>query len=257
MKDNKINKQGRKWFVFYVYIRPIIVVLFNIQIVLSYLNVYSDLPFYGQVYFIGVLLFIVFNLIIWFLALGESKRLISAISFLVLFEIFFIPFGSSMNENYSNSESVIIYVLLVIIFALCWLWPNYIYFRKREWIFQDDEDVTVCKNCNNKILKTEIICPCCKNEITNNNKIKEQEKTVFICSNCKAEVNKNSKSCPECGEVFEVEEESVQVKKSNKKTTDSDMDKKYSDLNKLKKLLDNDIITQEEFEKEKKKILNK
>ena len=35
------------------------------------------------------------------------------------------------------------------------------------------------------------------------------------------------------------------------------MDKKYSDLNKLKKLLDNDIITQEEFEKEKKKILNK
>ena len=41
--------------------------------------------------------------------------------------------------------------------------------------------------------------------------------------------------------------------KSNKKSTS--IDKKYSDLNKLKKLLDKDIITKEEFEKEKKKIL--
>ena len=34
------------------------------------------------------------------------------------------------------------------------------------------------------------------------------------------------------------------------------MDKKYNDLTKLKRLLDNDIITKGEFENEKKKILN-
>ena len=53
------------------------------------------------------------------------------------------------------------------------------------------------------------------------------------------------------------------VKKESKKmideveTNNTDVDKKYNDLIKLKKLLDENIITKEEFEKEKKKILNK
>ena len=45
-------------------------------------------------------------------------------------------------------------------------------------------------------------------------------------------------------------EEIVESKKEK-----SGMDKKYKDLTKLKKLLDDKIITKEEFEKEKKKIL--
>lgn len=36
---------------------------------------------------------------------------------------------------------------------------------------------------------------------------------------------------------------------------ENNIDKKYNDLNKLKELLDNNIITKEEFEEEKKKIL--
>ena len=34
------------------------------------------------------------------------------------------------------------------------------------------------------------------------------------------------------------------------------MDQKYNDLKKLKELLDNDILTKEEYEKEKNKILS-
>ena len=72
-------------------------------------------------------------------------------------------------------------------------------------------------------------------------------------------VDLSAKKCPKCGEIFEDEKPK---KKSNKKKQtnnkiESDMDQKYSDLNKLKKLLDKDIITKEEFEEEKKKILNK
>lgn len=60
-------------------------------------------------------------------------------------------------------------------------------------------------------------------------------------------------------EEFEKEEaikdiNNLEKPKHNKK---SNMDKKYNDLNKIKELLDKEIITQEEFEKEKKKILNK
>ena len=48
---------------------------------------------------------------------------------------------------------------------------------------------------------------------------------------------------------------SVKVKVNEKKES-LDMDKKYDNLKKLKELLDNDIITKEEYEKEKKKILD-
>ena len=60
-------------------------------------------------------------------------------------------------------------------------------------------------------------------------------------------VDENSIYCPNCGEEFESE------------ATDlfSNIDVKYSNLIKLKDLLDKEIITKEEFEKEKKKILNK
>ena len=47
-----------------------------------------------------------------------------------------------------------------------------------------------------------------------------------------------------------VEEVEEKTKKS------SDMDKKYNDLKKLKELLDDDIITQEDYDKEKAKILS-
>ena len=67
------------------------------------------------------------------------------------------------------------------------------------------------------------------------------EKTgLFKCDNCGAIVNESETKCPECGESFD---------------DDNDINKKYSDLNKLKELLDNKIITKEEFDKEKKKIL--
>lgn len=262
MKNDKANKQGRKWFVFYAYVRPLLVVLFNIQTTVTLLNVFSELPFYGQVYSIGTILLIVFNMIIWFLALGESKKLIMLINYLLIYETIFIPMGSAMSENYSDAESILVYFILVAILALCWFWPNYIYFKKRKWIFQNEQDVTTCQNCNNKILKIEKKCPCCKSEININDNIKEKGKTMFICSNCKAKVRIDSKFCPKCGESFEDEEETIKEKKSsNKKSTSnnvpSDMDKKYSDLNKLKKLLDNDVITKEEFEREKKKVLNK
>ena len=47
------------------------------------------------------------------------------------------------------------------------------------------------------------------------------------------------------------------IEEDNEKHKDTDMEQKYSDLIKLKELLDNKIISKEEFEKEKKKILNR
>ncbi len=93
---------------------------------------------------------------------------------------------------------------------------------------------------------------------------KNNEEEQFVCDNCGNLVNASATKCPNCGELFEDNSETKNKddtnnkensKKKNDKESKSDIDQKYSDLNKLKKLLDKKIITKEEFEKEKKKIL--
>lgn len=93
---------------------------------------------------------------------------------------------------------------------------------------------------------------------------KNNEGEHFVCDNCGNLVNASATKCPNCGELFEDNSETKNKddtnnkensKKKNDKESKSDIDQKYSDLNKLKKLLDKEIITKEEFENEKKKIL--
>lgn len=82
----------------------------------------------------------------------------------------------------------------------------------------------------------------------------EKKAELFACSNCGAICKEDDKFCENCKEIFDdedcIHEEIMEVQKK-----ESDMDIKYRDLTKLKKLLDKDIISKEEFEKEKKKIL--
>ena len=108
-----------------------------------------------------------------------------------------------------------------------------------------DYDFDICPNCNYNFLSSEY----------ENDNI---EDNIFVCDNCGAKVSANVNKCPNCGETFDGENEvEYEMKKENsRKLSDTDMDKKYSDLNKLKKLLDKEIITKEEFEQEKKKILD-
>jgi predicted ATP-dependent serine protease len=91
----------------------------------------------------------------------------------------------------------------------------------------------------------------------NNNEISENdsEDEVFKCSDCGEFVDKDCIKCPKCGSYFDEDEDNeISVYKKDKY---DNFERKYKSLNKLKKLLDNDIITKEEFDEEKKKILNK
>ncbi len=116
-----------------------------------------------------------------------------------------------------------------------------------------------CSNCGETFEYDFDVCPNCKYDFSKGI-VEEQkdEENTFVCSNCGEVISGDENECPNCGEVFEDDELLKEDKKSKeKKSTRTNMDKKYSDLNKLKKMLDKDIITKEEFEKEKKKILDK
>lgn len=121
---------------------------------------------------------------------------------------------------------------------------------------------TLCWKCNrskgSKIIEDNKTKQEPKEEIDEN----DIEEETFTCDSCGSQVSETDEKCPNCGAVFVDDEEDKKEKESPKdknkkeKTKDSNVNKKYSDLKKLKELLDNEIITQEEFEEEKKKILN-
>lgn len=90
-------------------------------------------------------------------------------------------------------------------------------------------------------------------EKANSESIRSQKATTdgyYKCDNCGVMVAEQATECPNCGATFvdEITEQEI---------IEQNVDQKYSDLKKLKELLDAKIITQAEFNKEKKKILNK
>lgn len=74
-------------------------------------------------------------------------------------------------------------------------------------------------------------------------------KYEFRCSNCGTMCREEDKYCKNCKAIFDEQNNNFEQKNSN-------IDKKDLELRKLKKLLDDKIITKCEFENEKKKILN-
>ena len=117
-------------------------------------------------------------------------------------------------------------------------------------VLEEETGKFKCNNCGTLVKESDTKCPKCgalfieEDDISNDEEITED---TFICSNCGAKVNDSDKKCPNCGDSFEDDEVLI-----NNTTS---MDQKVSDLYKLKKLLDDKIITKEEFQKEKNKIL--
>ncbi len=123
-----------------------------------------------------------------------------------------------------------------------------------------------CDNCGAEVKENDTVCPKCGLEFveeteTGEERIINEEKTqeddnISVCSNCGSVVTEEDKICPNCNESFEEEIQEDKKETKNKKKSDN-INKKYDDLIKLKELKDKKIITKEEFEQEKKKILNK
>ena len=133
---------------------------------------------------------------------------------------------------------------------------NYSY-SINDYITSSEEEFT-CDNCGTIVSNDANKCPGCGSTFFESN---EEDEEKYACDNCGFIVSSSTKKCPNCGESFEEEfcleeERKINNNKLEEKKNETDMDRKYSDLNKLKKLLDKKIITKEEFEKEKKKILN-
>lgn len=144
-------------------------------------------------------------------------------------------YNQTTTYQYNRNEEEKVNKLLLLIGSKC---PNAVLgYTEKEWKHIKENSVA---------LPDEIM-----DDNENND---DSENEMFNCDNCGSLVKEFDTKCLHCGEKFEDDDEDEQEQTKEEKT--SDMDKKYSDLIKLKKLLDKKIISQEEFDKEKKKILN-
>ena len=87
----------------------------------------------------------------------------------------------------------------------------------------------------------------------------EEDDIKFYCSNCNNYVDEFDEECYNCGDTFIQDSEDTKESEDfedDEEHSERDVDEKYSDLMKLKKLLDEDIISKDEFEREKGKILD-
>ena len=154
----------------------------------------------------------------------------------------------------------------------------------------NEEEYFTCDNCGAKVKEDANKCPKCGVVFEDDEDDEEtdaeddfeedlEDDDFFTCDNCGAKVKEDANKCPKCGVIFEEDdaeeddddddyddeeeadfdeteddedEEEVEEEKNNSNIL---LDDKYDSLVKLKDLLDKDIITKEEFDKEKKKIL--
>ncbi len=211
----------------------------------------------------------------------SQKRKVSIIG-KTISSFFFFMSCSYHGQSYDTTleERMIISAIVGALFAtICFF---ILKSKDKKMIAASQSETTFCTNCGAKVEANDTECSKCgalfieekqaKNSKEDNIKHPKEKESKdknlgIVCDNCGAPVKVSDKKCPKCGESFEEEHQETgknHKKNSNKKenkTTKSvknekkDMNKKYTDLKQLKELLDDNILTKEEFEKEKKKIL--
>ena len=102
-----------------------------------------------------------------------------------------------------------------------------------------------CDNCGTYVSENDVICPGCCMVFEN------EDYENCMCSNCGAIINDSDIKCFNCGESF-IEEPKPEI---NNIAIKEDFDDKYDKLIKLKDLYDKKILSKEEFDNEKSKIL--
>lgn len=121
--------------------------------------------------------------------------------------------------------------------------------KKKKSNQRKKEESYKCDNCGAMVSELDNKCPTCG--LLFENVIEPKETTQFKCDNCGAIVGESDIKCFNCGESF-IEENEVEI---NNVSTKENFDDKYDKLIKLKDLYDKKILSDEEFEHEKRIIL--
>lgn len=139
------NSLGMKWYTFYVKVRPWIGLAFFLLSAFTYGETFLTLMntnLVGAAFAIPTIIYVasyvaytIANLVLFFKERNESgEALLGFIKGLLIFEVFYIPYGSILGQYYEGQSIIVSIIVLLIMMALCyfvWYRLNIKYFRKR------------------------------------------------------------------------------------------------------------------------------
>lgn len=177
------------WWNFWKYFRFPVGIFFSIFNFIGSLSLLKDvqLNMFGKVILLINFVLIIFLCITFYYFAARKKYGFEMLITYSIVEIIFNSFINVFNNNYirSNSITELVIETLIISGIVCaiWVYPNYIYFKKRRHLFEESEE--------NKDTYTENLNDNISEEIEE----KKEEK--------KNEIVENKKFCTKCGKQIE------------------------------------------------------
>lgn len=201
-RDKIKEELPMNWWNFWKYFRFPVSIFFSIFNFIGSLSVLKDvqLNIYGILLLVINIALIIFLCITFYFFITRKKY---GFEMLIIYSIAEVVFNSFINtfsgdDVYFNNITELVISVLIISGIVCaiWVYPNYIYFKKRRHLFGEEEQR---KNNEEQNLSESF------NTIPNNEeKNEEEEKKETINEEIKENLNnENKKYCTKCGNQIE------------------------------------------------------
>lgn len=194
MTDNKVEELPMKWWKFWEYFSFPVGIILSIISLSNYASL--DLNNFGVIISIIDFIIIAFMCVTYSLFVSRHKFGFIFLMIYLFVSVAWTDFNSTLNTvvnpltgEYDIEEIIRVFIVAYIVFCVIWIYPNYLYFKKRKYLFKGKEEKQLkakSKREDDKTLK----------ETVDNKKTK----IIKICSVCNKESeNSEGKYCVFCG----------------------------------------------------------
>ncbi len=199
MEEKENAKLSLSWWHFWEWFRLPVGLFLSICVLAQYAMVFEQLSIYGIIEFIIRVALTIFMGVTLYFLISRKKYGFEIIIIYCIFEVVFSAFSNIFGSGEANAinleEKITIAAIVSIIYGLIWVYPNYLYFKKRKHLFGENERKEREKT-------SEVI-----NDLQENNTdtvIKEyNEENKKYCTKCGNQVEDQWTFCKNCGNKLE------------------------------------------------------
>lgn len=197
---------GQGWLKFYINWRfPIGFVLGALSLIKEFADASSDGYLTLPVFYIFAAIdiaFYIFRIIVYINMLNRTPRGYHLNIILLFVESIYISFTNALSTSATTSVWVM-FPILALIMGLIWLWPNYVYFKHRRYLFgiltPDGGSLVTSASGKNSAQRDSAYAQAAASSKHNEEDLSTDNDAIMFCRNCGAKLVPNSMFCRKCG----------------------------------------------------------